>query len=224
MLSGSARYSLDLTLQADRAGYERIRYATSQTLTLGPMRREADSECGACSWIGKMTLQDLGNLGEVVGAIATVATLIYLAIQLRHNSVSIQATAELEASRQLAQFVGRISADSNMKRIYDLIANEAELSPEDERDYSWFLAECFHMTEGVFIQFRKGRLSVDIWNEYEVLMVGFLESETARRWWNGVAPPFSDSFRSYMEDCRKAGGGWRPDVIGRYERSSTDAA
>ena len=33
-----------------------------------------------------MTLQDLGNLGEFVSAIAVVVTLVYLALQIRHNT------------------------------------------------------------------------------------------------------------------------------------------
>ncbi len=33
-----------------------------------------------------MNLQDLGNLGEFVGAIAVVATLVYLALQIRQNT------------------------------------------------------------------------------------------------------------------------------------------
>jgi hypothetical protein len=126
-----------------------------------------------------VTLQDLGSLGEVVGAAATVATLVYLAFQLRLNSASIRATAELEASRQLAAFVARVSADSNMKRIYDLVANGAQLSPEDERDYSWLLAEFFHMSEGIYIQHCKGHLSGDIWDEYQLILVGFLHSDGA---------------------------------------------
>jgi hypothetical protein len=37
-----------------------------------------------------LTIEDLGNLGEVIAAIATVATLIYLAQQIRKNSSSVQ--------------------------------------------------------------------------------------------------------------------------------------
>ena len=48
-----------------------------------------------------MTIEDLGNLGDLVAAIATVATLIYLAQQIRRNSKSVegasaQAILELE--------------------------------------------------------------------------------------------------------------------------------
>ena len=40
-----------------------------------------------------MTLQDLGSVGEFVAAIATLATLIYLATQIRQNSESVKAAA-----------------------------------------------------------------------------------------------------------------------------------
>ena len=40
-----------------------------------------------------MTIQDLGSIGEVVGAIATVGTLLYLAAQIRANTHAVQAEA-----------------------------------------------------------------------------------------------------------------------------------
>ena len=33
-----------------------------------------------------MTLQDLGGLGEFIGAVAVVVSLIYLAVQVRQNT------------------------------------------------------------------------------------------------------------------------------------------
>ena len=33
-----------------------------------------------------MTLEDLGNLGEFVGAIGVVVSLVYLALQIRQNT------------------------------------------------------------------------------------------------------------------------------------------
>ena len=36
-----------------------------------------------------MTLQDLGNLGEFVGAIAVVITLVYVALQIRQNTAHL---------------------------------------------------------------------------------------------------------------------------------------
>ena len=41
----------------------------------------------------------LGNLGEFVGAIAVVATLAYLALQVRHNSKTVAAATSHSITR-----------------------------------------------------------------------------------------------------------------------------
>ena len=49
------------------------------------------------------TIQMLGSLGEFVGAIAVVATLVYLAIQVRHSKEAMEAnTRSVDESRNLA--------------------------------------------------------------------------------------------------------------------------
>ncbi len=40
-----------------------------------------------------MSIEDLGNLGDLIAAIATVATLIYLAQQIRRNAKSVEGTS-----------------------------------------------------------------------------------------------------------------------------------
>ena len=157
-----------------------------------------------------MNWDAVGALGEWVGALAVLATLVYLAVQIKQNSQSTRANIELEASRQLAQFVSRISADSNLKRIYDEIAESKPLSFEDERDYLWLVAEFFHSAEGVYIQHVKGFLSEDIWGEYERLLVGFLQSAEAQKWWENSHGPFSEPFRKCVNVILNKPVGWVP--------------
>ena len=44
-----------------------------------------------------LTIQDLGALGELLGSVAVLATLIYLALQMRQNTIAI--SAQLDAAR-----------------------------------------------------------------------------------------------------------------------------
>ena len=44
-----------------------------------------------------MTIQDLGALGELIGSVAVLATLIYLTLQTRQNTMAI--TAQVDAAR-----------------------------------------------------------------------------------------------------------------------------
>ena len=44
-----------------------------------------------------LTIQDLGALGELLGSVAVLATLIYLALQTRQNTMAI--AAQLDSAR-----------------------------------------------------------------------------------------------------------------------------
>jgi len=46
-----------------------------------------------------VTIQDLGSIGEFVAALATLATLIYLAAQIRQNTSSLRANAYQDTVR-----------------------------------------------------------------------------------------------------------------------------
>lgn len=56
-----------------------------------------------------MTIQDLGSLGELVGAFAVVATLIYLSVQTRLTREAAQETAKFASSQ--ATFNSMVSFD-----------------------------------------------------------------------------------------------------------------
>ena len=45
-----------------------------------------------------LTIQDLGALGELLGSVAVLATLIYLALQTRQNTLAIGAQLDVQRS------------------------------------------------------------------------------------------------------------------------------
>lgn len=115
-----------------------------------------------------MNWEAIGALGEGAGALAVIATLVYLAIQVSQNFDSIRATAELEASGRFAQFVSRIPADQNLKRIRQDVAEGHALSAEDHFAYVWLIAEFFHTSEGIFIQFSGVNMSATWSDSYSI--------------------------------------------------------
>ena len=67
-----------------------------------------------------MTLQDLGSIGEMVGGLGVVLSLIYVAYQVRQNSRQIeQNSRHLEASMYLASGEG-------FSRWWSLLVEDAE--------------------------------------------------------------------------------------------------
>jgi hypothetical protein len=85
-----------------------------------------------------MTIQDMGALAEVIGAIAVVVTLIYLAIQTRQARIAAEQTADLARLESTASVVEAYSRWRVMVATHPDLANlisranrEEEISPEE---------------------------------------------------------------------------------------------
>lgn len=65
-----------------------------------------------------MTIQELGSLGELIAAIATVVTLIYLATQIRQNNKALGETTSASITASYASINSRISSDEQFAEIF----------------------------------------------------------------------------------------------------------
>ena len=141
----------------------------------------------------------LGNYGEFVGAIAVVATLAYLAMQIRQNTRAMQSSAELEAARHWSEQNIRAALDPDITRIADVGNRDASALNDDERRrYIWFLAHHWYMVDGLFKLHQKGQLSDDAWRPFERQIRGSLSLESVQTWLKSGISPLSDSFRQHF--------------------------
>ena len=76
-------------------------------------------------WAGNgVSLQDLGNLGEVIGAIAVVITLVYLALQIRQNTLHLSQNTR---TVQLSALEANLESGNRVREILILNPEVAEL-------------------------------------------------------------------------------------------------
>ena len=170
-----------------------------------------------------MNWEAIGAIGEIVGAIAVVATLVYLAVQTRHNAAATQSSAEIEASRQFAAWMTRVSLDETLQNIFDDVQVGNDLSDIETRKWLWYVAELFHMSEGIFFQYKKGFISIEVWSEFERTMLGILQVPLTYNWWQGRNSPLSDSFRDHIDNSMTGEITWKmPDVAGTMGDSNRD--
>jgi hypothetical protein len=79
-----------------------------------------------------VTIQDLGSIGELVAAIATIVTLAYLALQIRKNTITTKSEADRASRTELLAFSRLIVGDENVARIYTQgLADPNSLTPEE---------------------------------------------------------------------------------------------
>jgi hypothetical protein len=79
-----------------------------------------------------LSIQDWGAIGEIVGALAVVASLIYLAVQIRQNTRQI--SLNLESSR-LAAFEQNVESGNRAREVLITNSEVAELFLKGLADY-----------------------------------------------------------------------------------------
>ena len=145
-----------------------------------------------------MTLQDLGNLGEFVGSIGVVATLIYLAVQIRQNTTSLRINGLL-ASRELSHSVASLLTQPGMTEIYlEGMENYPDLLPEKAVKFELIMVHMFNPYETNFLQRRAGVLTESESFEWSG-MIHHLKQPGVRIWWDRMsAATFAVAFREHV--------------------------
>ncbi len=112
-----------------------------------------------------MTLQDWGAIGELVGGLAVIVTLIYLATQLRQTNKAIQSSSFHEVQNSLPYVNNWIISDISMARIWRIGRDDPEQLSEDEfMQFSFFILSTFHVMETIFMQNEMGTVAPRLWN------------------------------------------------------------
>jgi hypothetical protein len=147
-----------------------------------------------------MSLEDLGNIGEFVAAVAVVVSLIYLAVQVRQGAASVRATMFVTSSTNQAEMASQVVQDPELARIYRVGQRDFEsLTEDDQTRFVIFFATLFRTYEQMFQQDRMGLLDPEVWEGRREAMLRFLEQPGVRTVWRRRCHAFSRSFRDLVD-------------------------
>ena len=106
-----------------------------------------------------MTIQDLGAIGEFVAAIATIVTLIYVAIQLRARNRLARAEASRAPNSDLNAINASFGTDPAFRTAYRKVldgATRTELDPDDRTLVDFYLISMINIHEQLAREVRSG--------------------------------------------------------------------
>ncbi len=107
-----------------------------------------------------MTLEDLGNIGEFVGAIGVVVTLIYLAVQIRQNTKSLRSSTFQEAIRDAARSIDQLSREPGLTRTWFAGLRDFEALNQEERQlFAVYMTAVLRRYENILYQAEHTALS-----------------------------------------------------------------
>jgi hypothetical protein len=150
--------------------------------------------------VSAVTIQELGSLGELVAAIATVATLIYLALQIRRNTQATRAASFHAITDSMNHVNVSVAQNPGIARIWLAgTADRSSLSEEERHQYDLVLLSYFHVFETMHYQARVGAGEKDLLLGEERSLAALLSTPGVREWWAQNPYAFGPEFRSYVE-------------------------
>ena len=147
-----------------------------------------------------MSLEDLGNIGELVAAIGVIASLVYLAVQIRQNTQTVRAST-FQAISDSAQ--SRLFALQNVEnaRVWRIGMSEPMKLNEDERMlYILMIATTARGWDNLYYQHRSGLLDAPYWAGYAKTIKALVRTAGFRYFWQHRMGQFSPEFESFIEE------------------------
>ena len=151
------------------------------------------------------TAQLLGNVGEFVGAIAVVATLGYLAIQIRQNTKATRAQTAQDLTGSMSEYL-LVQAQSDVlgaawsKAYSD--SGYGSLDIKDAFHIRGFVVALLNTYKNSYDQWQFGTITEREWNEYRELLVAlFRQYELVDEIWDAYKHLFSKPFVEAVDEA-----------------------
>jgi hypothetical protein len=131
-----------------------------------------------------MNWDAIGAIGETLGAIAVVVSLIYLAAQIRQNSRTVEG-ASTQSITQTIQTELRWSSDLG-EEMLKMIEEPELLSKIEAFKIGEWLTAAMMARQNEYIQFKKNLVDEDIWLSNRGIIKSILSMPWCENWWNNV--------------------------------------
>lgn len=147
-----------------------------------------------------MTLEQLGSIGELVGGIAVVASLLYVAVQLRQNTNIHKSYARQSIAARASEFQLAAAQNDEILAVVTKLFRQEELSPQEEVRLHFFLGCLLRATEEAFLQHRDGFLEDEYWDKRANLMLNYLRYPGIFEGWrNRLRSTYHSAFVEWVE-------------------------
>ena len=150
-----------------------------------------------------MNWEALGAIGEIVGAVAVIATLGYLAVQIRQNTISLRHASTqqiLQGIAELNEFLG------STPEVTDLFwrgsFNPESLSEDEWHRFVHIASAMIRRMELMFLNHQQGFVPAQVWEAQTNNLRRWFSAPGIQRWFSELGDGLVAEFRRYVEQLK----------------------
>ena len=152
-----------------------------------------------------VTIQDLGSIGELLAAVATIATLIYLARQLRANTSAVRGDSRRASRGSSSASNLLIASDPAVAALFRAgLKDFHALTPDQHTQFSFLLAEQMAAWSNAYEEFDSGLIDIQFVENQNIAYLRFLLTPGGRAWWAAYRTDYPPTFRAHVDTHLKS--------------------
>ena len=134
-----------------------------------------------------MNWEALATCAEIVGAIGVIASLLFLGIETRKNTLTMRASLSNSVLTASAELNDVIMANPDLRQVASKATNPnltvGDFNPP-EKDAVIYLARATMMRyEGVYVLYKQGLVEKSVWESRQALAAGLVQIPIWREYW-----------------------------------------
>jgi hypothetical protein len=159
-----------------------------------------------------LSIQDWGAIGELVGGAAVIVTLIYLAMQLRQNTASVQSASLHAWNDAIADCIMPVCESKDLSDVITRgIQDSKNLSEETWVQFILWHQQLLYTVQCTWLAHKKGNIEQLVYEQEIERAVSVLKWPESKQWWDaGGRNQVSSEFAVFLEsqiDERKSFAG-----------------
>ena len=163
-----------------------------------------------------MNWEAVSAIGELIGALAVLLTLVFLIVQIRQNTIALQQQGSRESTSSLAQLTGVVmqpEVASIICRAYQ--GEDPELTIPESLVLEQFVLGWLLVFQQDFLEWRKGMHVSEIWESRLPVIRAIFVAGWVRNWWATIGKDyfmqdFHNVIDKFLQDsARDDGNYWK---------------
>ncbi len=145
-----------------------------------------------------MNWQAIGAIGELLGGVVVVASLVFLAIQLRRNTQTLQLGVAEEANRSFSTYLAMFT-QPGVSRVYRVgLTSPSELDDDELVTFNAIISTLFNH---LVYEHTLRNSGMNRGNEQGISTAAryVLRQPGGQQWWNRFRVSYNESFQAYVD-------------------------
>jgi hypothetical protein len=140
----------------------------------------------------------IGAIAEGLGAIGVIATVIYVALQIRQNSKAIEGATEQALMDQEINVYSVIADHANVFRRG--CANTDDLDEDEDIEFEYLVTATMSQLYSAFVQYQRNLIPESVWTAYCTDWSTYHDMHGFMQVWARISASYPIEFREALEN------------------------